>query len=538
LTTPHGSASAIDRFAGPLLAALVLAGLALRLRGFASAWPNPDEGDYYAIALLPNLAAVWAEIAHHTHPPGIYLLEHLLARVSAELGWLRSPSLVAGLATIAACHAAGRAAHSRAAGLACAAVVAFSPAAIALSQSLRPYALAGALAAWAFAAVIAHARDPSRALRARAALFFALALTVHYSVALLLPGAAFALARSAPREGRARAELALAFALWASIVAALTLAHIAPHLLGQPIQQAAQQNWLASYFPSSPAEIAAAIVGVARLALGDALALAGVAAVAVGGAHCARSGATAPLALALGALAISLAAAVLEQYPLGATRHSFFLALAWLPLLGIGFARALAGGTRARAAAGLIAAVSFASALAHPAPPALAEHLATRDEMRAALAPIEAERAVPALAGSAPRLLVLDRQTFRFLAPYFGAAGAAHLRSPEHPALFTHFEWGGLRVLVASAWVLRTGDEAVDRRDHLFGFLLRANAAPDLEGLPIARATGIFARGGWNVRDATTGAATVFALDELDVAAVIARYQPLARERAGSRSHE
>ncbi|MCA9511452.1 MAG: hypothetical protein KC560_12160, partial [Myxococcales bacterium] len=111
-----------ERATGIALVALVAAGLALRLRGIGAFWPNPDEGDYYAIALLPGLGAVLAEIAHHTHPPLVYVIEHALARITTDIGWMRAPSALAGTATIALLYAAGREAGGRVAGLACAAL--------------------------------------------------------------------------------------------------------------------------------------------------------------------------------------------------------------------------------------------------------------------------------------------------------------------------------------------------------------------------------------------------------------------------------
>ena len=59
----------------------VAIGFVLRCRGYFDAWPNPDEGAYYAIAMTSSWNSFQAEIAHHTHPPGIYVLHRLLAQV-------------------------------------------------------------------------------------------------------------------------------------------------------------------------------------------------------------------------------------------------------------------------------------------------------------------------------------------------------------------------------------------------------------------------------------------------------------------------
>lgn len=537
-----------ERATGIALVALVAAGLALRLRGIGAFWPNPDEGDYYAIALLPGLGAVLAEIAHHTHPPLVYVIEHALARITTEIGWMRAPSALAGTATIALLYAAGREAGGRVAGLACAALVAFSPASIALSQSLRPYAIAGALVAAGAAAVLAHERRGDRATRLAAGGAFALALAAHYATLVVLPAAAFLLARRARacRERAARREAALAIGAWAALAAALGAFHVVPHLLGEPVQRAAQDGWLADQFPRDLVGLARALVGVERLAVGDALALAACGALVAGAVRAARArgeatarggnAARGAAVLALGALAAAAAAAALAQLPLGATRHSYLLALVLAPLQGAGVAALHPLRARTAAAALAIVAVSALSAVARPAPPPLAERLATRDAIARAIAPLaRAAAAAPEAPGA---LLALDRQTFRMLAPYFRDAGAEHLRDPAHPAVFTHFDWGALHVVVAQAWALRTNERGVERADHLFGFLLRAHAAPDLALDRPDRRTGWLARGGWNVVDERTGEASPLVVEPLDVRAIVARFQPLARAERARRTAE
>jgi dolichol-phosphate mannosyltransferase len=74
------------------------------------------------------------------HPPLQYVAAWLVGGNAAAEGWLRLPSLVAGVATVGALAALGRRLHGPAAGLLAAAALAVAPLHVELSQLARPYA--------------------------------------------------------------------------------------------------------------------------------------------------------------------------------------------------------------------------------------------------------------------------------------------------------------------------------------------------------------------------------------------------------------
>ena len=90
---------------------LMAFGFSLRCLGYLDAWPNPDEGAYYAIATSGSWNAFTSEIAHHPHPPGIYVLHWWLGQageLGTSLAWLRLPSLLGGSAAIYGVFLLGR----------------------------------------------------------------------------------------------------------------------------------------------------------------------------------------------------------------------------------------------------------------------------------------------------------------------------------------------------------------------------------------------------------------------------------------------
>lgn len=123
------------------LGAIVLAGLALRIfeAGRAPMW---FDEIYTTWAARGGFAKVLAIMARDVHPP----LHTLLVSAWVSLGgestaWLRTLSVLFGLATIVAVFLLARAAFGRRAGLVAAALLAFHPVHTYFSQESRVYAL-------------------------------------------------------------------------------------------------------------------------------------------------------------------------------------------------------------------------------------------------------------------------------------------------------------------------------------------------------------------------------------------------------------
>lgn len=120
---------------------LVAIGFALRIARVHEYGLHPDESQFLWVAL----ARTWTELWHwgtveSPHPLANVVLLHLITRVSRDLLWLRLPSVLAGTFLIWISHRFARELFGRAAGLAMAVLVTFSPGLIDLSSVCRNYA--------------------------------------------------------------------------------------------------------------------------------------------------------------------------------------------------------------------------------------------------------------------------------------------------------------------------------------------------------------------------------------------------------------
>ncbi|MGI8803898.1 MAG: glycosyltransferase family 39 protein [Solirubrobacteraceae bacterium] len=175
---------------------LCLGGAALRFATLAQQSLWFDEAATARLMRMGLGAMLRALPDAESTPPLYYLLAWLWTRLfgTGEVG-LRSLSAVFGTLTIAVVYAAGARLFGRRAGLAAAALAAFSPLLIWYSQEARAYALLVALAAaglWALAAAL----EPGSGRRAPLvwAVVCALALTTHYfAVFVVVPQAVWLL---------------------------------------------------------------------------------------------------------------------------------------------------------------------------------------------------------------------------------------------------------------------------------------------------------------------------------------------------------
>ncbi len=118
---------------------LLLLGLSLRLNYLTVAALNPDEGINYITAGYSSLYKVWHANLPNRNPFPPYFLLHFMLKVGDSEWWLRSLSMVGGLAAIYGGYLAGREAGGKPAGLVMAFLLTVSPMHIRLSQVLRYY---------------------------------------------------------------------------------------------------------------------------------------------------------------------------------------------------------------------------------------------------------------------------------------------------------------------------------------------------------------------------------------------------------------
>jgi hypothetical protein len=485
-----------------LLAATVVAGSVLRLRGLGDWALNPDEGIYRAVAAAPDLAAFARGLGEVAHPPLYFVLLRAwtLLGVAEDPAWLRLPAALLGVAGIAAIFALARRAFGAATACLAAAGWALAPGAVALSQLVRPYALLFVLLAtgwWALLGFVERGRRRDLLLYTSA---FGLALCTHYSAAIALAAAigwqGLAVWRAAPRTAmRTRSRgLGAAQALLLGELLALTCFHLRPYQAA--VSPLANMGWLAPFLPGTPVDAWLAFVGLHRFVFGpgpDGLAtLLTVLGLAASLAS-ASAGPRAFSMLAALALAIGALLAVVGLHPFGGTRHATW-AFVWIvPLAAEGVRRMVSGPRPARIGGAIVLAVGLAL-------PALPDALSGASRLRFGaqverLATTEELAAFP-LAGLRARSarLLLDEQAFYFLQPFFVDAAPRGGVEGE----LRVYDWGTARLVVARCWTLRAGRERTEAPDHVLGLARRAGAAPreGADGLAASVGTWLVS-GGW-----------------------------------------
>lgn len=461
-------AGIVERFALP--AVLTAVGFGLRLAEMRDYWISADEGLRHFIARAPIAEAVELVLAN-AHPPLFAALLRLLAPLGDGIFWLRTPSLVCGTLAIPVVYAAGRRLAGPVAGGIAAALLAFSPAAISMSQVARPYGLqlllvSGVIATWLRAIDRRRARD----LWVYSALATA-ALLAHYGslIAIAATLAGFAAERvrtgafSFPARDLAKAQLPV-FA----VLALLFAVHIGPRLWGSPLRVDAVETWLAPYFGATAGGLWRNALGVfaylAGPALGGTCALSFAIAWGIG----ARGGGSAARAawLCAAAFAVGMLLSATSLYPFGGTRHVTVLAPFVCLVAGVGVQRLVARGPLTVAAG--TAVLTLWALFGAPIERALAmprRGAATYPELQIAREEGEWARAqLEALSGT-PGVLVTDRSTAFTLAPVFGDALAE--AKPLGAGEVDAFTWGQRDVRMVGRWLLRVGPDAHPREAHL-----------------------------------------------------------------------
>ena len=470
MTEPgRASASSVERYG--YIAALLLVGLALviRIPGTMEWWLNPDEGIYFSILTQPTLAAFWEEVATNAHPPLYYMILRAVGFLTTDFFWFRALSWMCGAGAVFALWECGREiawkdpVRRTVTGLVAAALLVPSPSAVILSQVMRPYMLQLALVAGALALLLRYGRAPERRTLLGYVVLLALALLTHYSSVLALGalgGVAFYLILSAGMAREARRDLALAHMVPVAVVLGLYVFHLRG-LMASDVADDALQGWLSGYLVGSVREAWLAFVGlqttIAGRGLGGPVTVLMIAALAAAVARRAWL----PVVVAGSALLLGLVAAAAGVYPMGAIRHSTWMLAFALPALAWGVGFVLTSG-RKWALVGVAAVVvlvaareSVAIGIGVPDSPWAAPERVLR---RANLL-VMADLLDPA---GAPRLWVMDQQTYYLLLPFYFTERQEARSGPDDT--FFHFRYGKRDLVVVQSWSLTAGsDDAQDR---------------------------------------------------------------------------
>jgi hypothetical protein len=124
-----------------LAAAVVVAGLAIRVLAATRSYFNPDEALHYQLCNQPSLFLVYKASLTNAHPPLIYFLLYCWHFLGQSEWMLRLPSVLAGAGFCWTFYQWAGLAFGRAASWIGLILVTFSPAMVALSAEVRAYAL-------------------------------------------------------------------------------------------------------------------------------------------------------------------------------------------------------------------------------------------------------------------------------------------------------------------------------------------------------------------------------------------------------------
>jgi hypothetical protein len=203
-----------------------------------------------------------------------------------------------------------------------------------------------------------------------------------------------------------------------------------------------------------------------------------------------------PLVLAGSALVVGLAAAALDVYPMGSTRHSIWMLTFTVPVLAWATATVLTSG-RWRALA-LLASVAVlvvarrpvADAVGVPSAPwAASDRVLRRSDLLTLLDVVDPN--------ARPRLEVMDQQTYDMLMPFYATARRAARPGPSDT--FIHFAYGHRDIVVAQSWLLTAGPDSIDAPGNLRSLPSRVQRADPALGMASAKQVEVLV-GGWRTQ--------------------------------------
>ncbi len=493
-----------ERYGNWLALACVLLGLFLRAGGLETYWLSPDEGTYVDAVTAPTWAELGRKIAPQPHPPLFHVVLRPIALATSDIALLRLPSLVFGCLAILGLSLLARAGAGGVAGLVAGLLAALSPAAILLSQLVRPYSLQLFTLSFGLCFLIRYLRRNRRADLFGFSLWMCLALLTHYSsVLILLAADALVLGRLLGRR-LARNQiktLSLAHLPLAVVLLALYFLHLRPGVLAQPL---GVPHWLEPFVHETPGDLWLAWIDLHRYIFGFAYGALSILLAILGFLAAAASRRATLAALAASSLMIGALASLLQVYPFGSARHASYLAVVVIPLVALGVVFLL----ERRGLWQVVAMLGLALMLVFPGvvDRAIGSPRVAPNHQVEQVTPARVIRNQEALfrkIQSRPGILVVDKQTYFALIPQLGPARASshaegHRGCPldVEGAGIEHFHWGATRVLVNRAWRLRGGARNRHDFDHVVGFLQRVDAAfPSLE-LRERRSGWIFLGGG------------------------------------------
>lgn len=330
-----------------------LLGLAatIRMSGLDKYYWSPDEALAILISSRDSFREIWRLGLVHTHPPLHYFMLHYVLKFSEDVFFVRFSSILAGLLLVPASYLAGRAVSGRAAGLAAATMAGLAQAPVLLSQVIRPYIWMLLLLTISIGFLAAYWKSGRKKDLLGHGLALALAMNIHYSVAMPLAtmGALLFVKLMRERAGWRRDLWAGVAYLPASLSALGYYAfHLAPFLQSQGWENRVS-GYLAPYYGADPAAILHNLFGLFKYcsyppAGGAAFCLAGLGLFAL-----VRRGQGWLSLLIVSNLLLGVLLVVAGKYPFGGLRQDAYL----FPFL------ALAMGAGARAGAEIIAALLF-----------------------------------------------------------------------------------------------------------------------------------------------------------------------------------
>lgn len=130
---------------------ILLTGAAFaRIWGAWAIMPTMDEIQFFIIAQGASIADIWERARAEVHPPLVWILRHYLFAISEDFFFHRLVSAFAGLFAVWGSYLLGKELfQNRAAGITLAAFMAFMPAAVTASVTLRNYSFLMLFGVWA-----------------------------------------------------------------------------------------------------------------------------------------------------------------------------------------------------------------------------------------------------------------------------------------------------------------------------------------------------------------------------------------------------
>ena len=263
--------------------------------------------------------------------------------------------------------------------------------------------------------------------------------------------------------------------------------------MGSDMADDALQGWLSDYMVDLPREAWLAFVGlqttVAGRGLGGPVTILMVAALAVAVVRRAWL----PVVVAGSALLVGLIAAAAGVYPMGAIRHSTWMLAFALPALAWGVGFVLISGKR-WVVAGVVALVvlvaareSVAIGIGVPDSPwAAPERVLRRSNLVTMVDLLDPE--------GAPRLWVMDQQTYYLLLPFYFMERQEARSGPDDT--FFHFRYGERDVVVVQSWFLMAGANGAQDDSNLRSLTDRVDRSDLFLGMGSAREAQVLV-GGW-----------------------------------------